>query len=166
MDSMQRWLGPQVIALDLDVHGKIALLEAAAKLLEPSCRSGAELIFRALHRREQAGSTGVGHGLAIPHGRIPGIEQPLTLFVRTRSPIRFDAPDAKPVTEFFVILVPAEGPPDTHLQLLRGVAESFSEPEFRATLVAAKDAAAVTAVFARWSGRPDASEVEVLQGLS
>jgi nitrogen PTS system EIIA component len=165
-DPVQPSLVPQVVALDLDVRGKIALLEAAAKLLEPSCRCGAEPIFRALHRREQAGSTGVGHGLAIPHGRIPGIEQPLTLFVRTRSPIRFGAPDGKPVPEFFVILVPAEGPPETHLQLLCGVAELFSQPAFRATLAGAANAAAVTAAFARWTGRPDNCEVEVLQGLS
>jgi nitrogen PTS system EIIA component len=166
MDPVQRWLGPQVVALDLDVRGMTALLEAAAKLLEPSCRSDAQAIFRALQRREQAASTGVGNGLAIPHGRIAGVEQPLTLFVRTRAPLRFGAPDGKPVAEFFVILVPAEGPPETHLQLLRGVAELFSQPAFRAALAAAADAAAVSAVFARWTGHADDCEVEVLQGLS
>jgi PTS system nitrogen regulatory IIA component len=166
MDPMQRWLGPQVLALDLDVHGKTELLDAAAKLLEPLCRIGTQPIFRALQRREQAASTGMGNGLAIPHARIPGIEQPLTLFVRTRAPIRFGAPDGKPVAEFLVILVPAEGPPETHLQLLRGVAELFSQPVFRAALAAAANAAAVSAVFARWTGLADDCELDVLQGLS
>jgi PTS system nitrogen regulatory IIA component len=166
MDPVQRWLGPQVLALDLDVHTKTELLDAAANLLAPCCHIGAQPIFRALQRREQAASTGVGNGLAIPHGRIPGIEQPLTLFARTRAPIRFGAPDGKPVAEFFVILVPADGPPEAHLQLLRGVAELFSQPAFRAALAAAANAAAVSDLFARWTGQADDCELEVLQGLS
>jgi len=62
-------LVPQAVALDLDVQGKIALLRAAAQMLGQSCRIDVEPIFRALHRREQAGSTGIGEGLAIPHAR-------------------------------------------------------------------------------------------------
>jgi PTS system nitrogen regulatory IIA component len=166
MDPVQRWLEPQVIALDLDVRGKIELLKVVARLLEPSGSGASEAIFRALHRREQAGSTSVGEGLAIPHGRIPGIAQPLTLFARTRSPLGFGAPDGKPVAEFFVILVPAEGPQEMHLQLLRGAAELFSQPVFRAALTAATNAPAVTDVFARWTCRSDDRDVEVLQGLS
>lgn len=166
MDPVQRWLEPQVIALDLDVRGKIDLLQVVARLLEPARGRESEAIFRALHRREQASSTAVGDGLAIPHGRIPGIAQPLTLFARTRVPLRFGAPDGKPVAEFFVILVPAEGPQEMHLQLLRGVAELFSQPVFRAALAAAASAAAVTDVFACWTRRSDDRDVEVLQGLS
>jgi nitrogen PTS system EIIA component len=155
MEPLQRCLWPQEIVLDMDVHGKVGLLDAVANVLKRSCRIEAEVIFRALQRRERAGSTGVGNGLAIPHARVPGIDQPLTLFARTKSPIRFGGPDGKPVSEFFVILVPAEGAPETHLQLLRAVVELFSEPAFRATLAAAGDAAAVTATFARWTGQSD-----------
>ncbi len=148
-------LVPQAVALDLDVQGKIALLRAAAQMLGQSCRIDVEPIFRALHRREQAGSTGIGKGLAIPHARVPGIDRPVTLFIRPRVPIRFDAPDGKPVSEFLVMLVPLGGVPEAQLQLLRAVAERFSEPVFRAALAAAADAAAVTAVFERWDGQPD-----------
>lgn len=87
--------------------------------------------------------------------RVPGIDRPVTLFIRPRVPIRFDAPDGKPVSEFLVMLVPLGGVPEAQLQLLRAVAERFSEPVFRAALAAAADAAAVTAVFERWDGQPD-----------
>jgi PTS system nitrogen regulatory IIA component len=126
----------------------------------------AEPIFRALQRRERAGSTAVGGGLAIPHGRIPGIEAPVTLFLRTRMPIRFGAPDGQPVSAFFVILVPADGAPEMHLRLLGAVAELFSRPAFRAALASAQNPAGVAAAFARWSAPSSDSELEVLHGLS
>ena len=158
-------LGPQAVALDLEVRGKIALLHAAAQMLKGFCRIEAEPIFRALHRREQAGSTAVGDGLAIPHARIPGIDRPLTMYLRTKVPLRFGAPDGKPVSEFFVMVVPAEGVPETQLGLLREVAELFSQPAFRAMLAAALSPAPVAAVFARWSDAQD-DEFEALQGIS
>jgi len=165
MDPHRRSLGLQAVAVGLDVQGKIALLHAAAEMLKRFGRIEAEPIFRALHRREQAGSTGLGNGFAIPHARVPGIDEAVTLFVRTRMPIRFGAPDAKPVSGFFVMLVPAEGAPETQLQLLRTVAELFSQPAFRATLAAAPDAAAITAAFKQWTDQHD-DEIEALPGLS
>jgi nitrogen PTS system EIIA component len=166
MDPVERSLCPQEIALDLDAHGKTELLHAIATQLKPSCRIEAEPIYRALYRREQAGSTGVGNGLAIPHARIPWIDKPVTLFARTKSPIRFGGPDGKPVSEFFVILVPAEGATETHLQLLRAAAEMFSDSAFRAMLAAAASASAVADVFAQWTGRPHDGDLETLQGIS
>jgi nitrogen PTS system EIIA component len=166
MDTVEDWLCPREIALDLDVHGKTELLAAVAKALKGSCRIEAAPIFRALCRREQAASTGVGNGLAIPHARISGIDEPMTMFARTRAPIRFGGPDGKPVSEFFVILVPAEGATETHLQLLRAVAELFSNPAFRAALATAKGASAVADAFARWTLRLDDGELEALQGIS
>jgi PTS system nitrogen regulatory IIA component len=166
MDPLQHWLCPQEIALDLDVPGKTEALRAVAARLKRMCRIETEPIFRALYRREQAGSTGVGNGLAFPHARIPGIDEPVTMFARTKSPIRFGAPDGKPVSEFFVILVPAEGATETHLQILGAVAELFSDPAFRAALSAAASASAVTDVFAQWSGRPHGGDLEALPGIS
>jgi len=166
MDPVEHWLCPREIALDLDVHGKTEVLAAVAKALKGSCRIEVEPIFRALCRREQAASTGVGNGLAIPHARVAGIDEPVTMFARTRSPIRFGGPDGKPVSEFFVILVPAEGATETHLQLLGAVAELFSDPKFRATLAAAPSASAVADAFARWTHRPDYGELDGLQGIS
>jgi PTS system nitrogen regulatory IIA component len=166
MDPLPSAPVPQTIALDLDIHDRNGLLAAAATRLQRACGIDAEPIFRALQRRERAGSTAIGGGLAIPHGRIPGIEAPLTLFMRTRAPLRFGAPDGQPVAEFFVILVPADGAPEMHLQLLRAVAELFSRRVFRAALTAAQSTEAVADTFARWSAPSSHSELELLQGLS
>ena len=107
-------------------------------------------ILRALMRREQAGSTALGHGVAIPHGRIGGLARPLTLFMRTRTSIPFGAPDGKPVSNWLVIMVPADGATDDHLQLLALVAGAFSDRDFRASLAAATSAAQVDGVFVDW----------------
>ena len=166
MDTAPHCLCPQQIALNLDAHGKTELLAAIAKALKAACRIEAEPILRALQRREQAASTAVGNRLAIPHARIPGIEAPVTMFARTLSPIRFGSPDGQPVSEFFVILVPAEGANEAHLELLRAVAELFSDAAFRATLAAATSASAIADAFARWTGRTDCGDLASLQGLS
>ncbi len=71
MDPVHRAVAPQTIALDLDIHDRNGLLEAAATLLQRSCRIDVEPILRALQRRERAGSTAVGGGLAIPMGVFP-----------------------------------------------------------------------------------------------
>ena len=63
----------------------------------------------------------------------------------------FDAPDGKPVSSLLVIMVPADGATDDHLQLLALVAQAFSDPSFRARLAAASDAAEVAAVFSQWA---------------
>jgi len=166
MEHVKQSLCPHDIALGLDVHGKTEMLRAVAALIKHSCTIEADPIFRALDRREQAGSTGVGNGLAIPHARIPGIDEPVTMFVRTNAPIPYGAPDGKPVSEFFVILVPAEGANETHLQLLRAVAELFSAPAFRARLAAATSAPAVVDAFASWTRGFDDGAFDPLQGLS
>lgn len=165
MDPVEHALCPREIVLDLDVRRKADLLEAIATVLACSCRMQAQPILRALCRREQAGSTAVGDGLAIPHARIPGIDAPVTMFARTRSPIPFGAPDGKPVAEFFIILVPAEGATEAHLRLLRAVAERFSDRIFRAKLGAAESTATAATVFACRSGAAD-DEPEALLGIS
>ena len=107
-------------------------------------------MFRALWRRELAGSTGVGNAFAIPHARITGISEPLTAYVRLKTPLDFAAPDRKRVSELFVILVPAEGAAEAHLQLLALVAEAFSDRAFRARLATASDPEDVRSTFLQW----------------
>jgi len=108
------------------------------------------LIFRALWRREQSGSTAVGHGFAIPHARIPGVREPIVLFVRPKLPIEFGAPDHQPVSALFVILVP-EHANEEHLQVLASVSEMLSSKRFRKRLDAATDLAAIQRVFGEWA---------------
>lgn len=120
-------LNPDRIALDRNVSSKKSLLEASARLLggAPDAAPGRE-IFQGLCQRERLGSTGLGHGVAIPHCRV---EQPSAsgALVRLKRPIDFDSPDAEPVDLFFALAVPStcsEG----HLKLLAGIAELFSDP--------------------------------------
>lgn len=155
MDTVTQWLCPQEIELDLDVRNRWEALRMVSALIERSRGLSAPPVFRALWRRETAASTGVGNGLAIPHARVPGIAEPVTVYVRTKAPVEFAAPDGKRVSDLFVILVPADGTNEKHLQLLALVAEAFSDRDFRARLAAASDPRGVRSAFAHWiSERP------------
>jgi nitrogen PTS system EIIA component len=109
-----------------------------------------ELVFRALWRREQSGSTAIGHGIAIPHARLPGLTDPVVLFARTKLPIPFRAPDRQPVSAFFVILVP-EHANEEHLRILATVSEMFSDETFRDRLETATEPAAIQRLFGQWA---------------
>ena len=141
------WLQPNVILLGVDVPDRRRALEAIAA--EAGRRHGLapEPIFRALWRREQAGSTGLGAGFAIPHACITGIAQPTTLFMRSQAGIAFDAPDRAPVSQLLAILAPVDGAKQDHLQLLALVAQLFSDRDFRQQLDAAPDAEAAASTF-------------------
>ena len=141
---------PLEVALAVDIRDKEQALASAAKLVNRSLALDPEPIERALSRREQAGSTALGYGIAIPHARIDGIDHPLTVFLRARYPIAFDAPDGKPVSDFLVILVPAAGSPEEHLQMLAKVAQIFADREFREELAAADEPGDIRATFTAW----------------
>jgi nitrogen PTS system EIIA component len=142
------WLQPRDILFDVDVRDRAHALELAAAAI---CRGAQGIdplpVSRALWRREQTGSTALGEGLAIPHARISGITQPVTLLMRTRRPISFDAPDGKPVSQLLVIVVPEEGAQEDHLQMLALVAQLFSDRDFRTRLDGAPDATSAADVF-------------------
>jgi PTS system nitrogen regulatory IIA component len=141
------WLQPQDILLDVDVRDRSHALEVAASTIGRAHGRDPAPIFRALWRREQVGSTGLGEGFAIPHARISGIVRPITLFMRTKLAIAFDAPDGKPVSQLLVIMVPVDGAKDDHLQLLALVVRLFSDRGFRTQLDSAPDAAAAAEAF-------------------
>ena len=140
---------PQEIVLDVDAEDGKTVLRTAAAYLARAHGLDALPVARALERREQAGSTALGYGLAIPHARVPGITQPLTLFLRTRRPIPFGAPDDKPTCGFFIIVVPANGNTDDHLQLLARLAGAFNDRDFRADLSLSTTAQQVDDAFRR-----------------
>ena len=150
MDTVTQWLCPQQIELDLDVSDRWEALRVVSAMIERSRRLSAAPVFRALLRREKAASTGVGNGLAIPHARVPGIAEPVTVYVRTKAPVEFAASDRKRVSDLFVILVPTDGANEKHLQLLALVAEVFSDSDFRARLAAASDPQDVRSAFSQW----------------
>jgi PTS system nitrogen regulatory IIA component len=91
----------------------------------------------------------LGQGIAIPHGRIKGLKEAIGGFLRLAAPVQFDAPDGKPVTLVFVLLVP-EAATEHHLQILSELAQIFSDRAFREQLAVAEDAAAIHNLFVNW----------------
>jgi len=152
MDTVAQWLCPQQIELNLDASSRWEALRAVSSVIERSQGLCAAPVFRALWRRETAASTAIGNGLAIPHARIPGIVEPVTVYVRMKAPLEFLAPDGKRVSDLFVILVPSEGSNGEHLQLLALVAEVFSDSRFRECLDGASDPQGVRSAFSNWIG--------------
>jgi PTS system nitrogen regulatory IIA component len=141
------WLQPQEILLDVNARDREHALEIAAAAIGKAHALDTMPIFRALCRREQAGSTALGDGFAIPHARISGIARPTTVFMRTAVALPFHAPDRKPVSHILVIMVPSDGANEDHLQLLALVARLFSDAVFRNQLHDAPDVAAATEAF-------------------
>ena len=137
------------VVVGLDAPTKARLFEAIGGLFERQQGLSRQLVTDSLATREKLGSTGLGQGIAIPHGRIKGLKDALAAFVRLANPIAFDAPDGKPVNHVFVLLVP-EHATEQHLQLLSELAQMFSDRRFRDQLGAADDAATLHALFIGW----------------
>ena len=141
------------VRLDLDVSTKAQLLEQVAALLATRHGLSKTLVLESLTVREQLGSTGVGHGVAIPHARMNQCAVPAAAFLRTKLAIPFDAPDARPVSVFLGLIVPNKAN-ERHLQLLATAAAMLSDRIFRDRLKTSTDPRMVRELLAAW---PDAS---------
>lgn len=146
MNLITQLLPESHILLDLESSSKKRVFEQAGQLFETSSGISHTLVFDSLFAREKLGSTGLGQGIAIPHGRIKGLKQATGAFIRLATPIPFDAPDGRPVSQLFVLLVPEQATED-HLQILSELATCFADRQFREKLALAPDAAAVRALF-------------------
>lgn len=137
------------VLLDTESASKKRVFERVGLLFENSQKLSRSQVFDSLFAREKLGSTGLGQGVAIPHGRIKGLRDAVAAFVKTETPIPFDAPDGLPVNLIFVLLVP-ERATDLHLQLLGELAQMFSNAAFRERLLSSNDPAAIHQMFADW----------------
>jgi nitrogen PTS system EIIA component len=137
------------VALDVDAASKSRLFDAVAQLFARDTTLAPATIVASLTAREKLGSTGLGQGIAIPHGRLKGLDEARGAFLRLATPIPFDSPDGKPVSQVFVLLVP-EHATDRHLQLLSELAQMFSERAFRERLAAARDRDEVHGLIRDW----------------
>src|SRR6202521_772950 len=126
MNPVGELLGVEDIRLDVDVPDKDRLLERIAALLSRRLGLAQAQVLDSLIAREQLGSTGLGHGVAIPHARMPQCEMATGVLVRTQAPVPFDAPDGKPVSIFLALVVPKQAT-QRHLQLLAAAAAMFSD---------------------------------------
>jgi len=134
---------------DLAASSKKRLFEQVGLLFENQHGISRGVVFESLFARERLGSTGLGQGVAIPHGRIKGLKDALGAFVRLSQPVAFDAPDGKPVSLVFALLVPDRAT-DVHLQILSELAQMFSDKAFREKLLAAPDAPELHQLITRW----------------
>lgn len=127
-------LTPNCIRLDADATSKKRVLESASQLLAQADESlSPRQVFDCLFAREKLGSTGLGHGVAIPHGRLAGLDKTIGVFLRLPKGVDFDAPDNEPVDLVFALLVPEEST-DEHLQVLADIAGYFNSKESRDAL--------------------------------
>ena len=150
MNLVSRLLPLNHVLLDLDVSSKKRLFEQIGLLIENSRQIPRSRVFDALFDREKLGSTGLGFGVAIPHGRIKTLKEPVCAFVRTSAPIAFESPDGQPVNLVFAMLVP-EHANETHLELLSELAQMFSDGALREALAATSDIQAAHRLITEWS---------------
>jgi PTS system nitrogen regulatory IIA component len=140
-------VSPNAIIPALKVNGKKqALQEIAAKAATLTGQSE-RAILEILLQREKLGSTGVGNGVAIPHGKLAKLGQVFGLFARLERPVDFEALDGQPVDLIFLLLAP-EGAGADHLKALARVARLLRDPEVARKLRNSHDADALYAVLA------------------
>jgi len=154
MSLVAKLLAPDHVLVDLAASSKKRLFEQAGLLFENHDGLARSIVYDSLFARERLGSTGLGQGVAIPHGRIKGLKEALGAFIRLAQPIAFDAPDAAPVSLVFVLLVP-EKATEKHLQILSELAQMFSDKALREAMAAAADAAVLHQLVTSW--QPDAT---------
>jgi PTS system nitrogen regulatory IIA component len=154
MSLVAKLLNASHVLVDLPVSSKKRLFEQAGLLFENQDGIARGVVFESLFARERLGSTGLGQGVAIPHGRIKGLKEAQGALLRLAQPVPFDAPDGQPVTLAFVLLVP-EKATEKHLQILSELAQMFSDRALREAMARAPDAAALLELVTTW--QPDAA---------
>lgn len=147
MNLIAKLLPTGNIVLDLEASSKKRVFEQAGLLFENNQGIARSVVYDALFAREKLGSTGLGQGIAIPHGRIKGLREATGALLRLSAPVPFESPDGKPVSMLFVLLVPEQAT-EQHLQILSELAQRFSDKAFRDALAGAADAEAARRLFA------------------
>jgi len=148
MNQITQLLHAENIVLDLDASSKKRVFEHVGVLFENNQGIARSTVFDSLFAREKLGSTGLGRGIAIPHGRIKGLKHASGAFLRLNTPVPFDSPDGKPVSLLFVLLVPEQAT-EQHLQILSELAERFSDNTCREALCKAESADTICQIFAK-----------------
>jgi PTS system nitrogen regulatory IIA component len=144
-------ISPDRVICDADVSSKKKVLEQLSDILASNSASAlaSQDVVDSLIARERLGSTGIGYGVAIPHGRVKNTDHAIAAFVQLHEGIDFDAADDQAVDLLFALLVPEESTSE-HLQLLAQLAEMFSDEEFRDKLRATKDREAIYNLLSSW----------------
>ena len=152
MNRLSQILPPSQVLVSVDATSKKRAFEEAGLLFENIHGLNRALITDSLFARERLGSTGLGHGVAVPHGRIKGsksLKSPLGAFVRLAEPIPFESPDGQPVNLLFFLLIP-DHVTQQHLEILSEIAEMFSDDAFRTALATDTDPKTVHERIINW----------------
>jgi PTS system nitrogen regulatory IIA component len=150
MNHISSLITPDTILLDLSFSSKQHLFEHAGNIFSQQHHLKSTDIFNSLSERERLGSTALGYGIAIPHGRIKGLNQAAGMLYRLQTPLEFDAPDAKPVTLCFLLLVPKEAD-EKHLQILGELAQLFGDEAMRSRMLSAQNPVELHALITAWA---------------
>jgi len=139
------------------ISSKKRLIESLGELLaEADPALSTETVFERLLERERLGSTGLGHGIALPHARVDKLVAPIGAFIQLREAVEFDAIDDLPVDLAFALLVP-QAADERHLQLLASLAEMFNDPALRKQLRGGASSGELFNALTRWAPSTDAS---------
>ncbi|HOV19427.1 PTS sugar transporter subunit IIA [Ottowia sp.] len=149
MNRLASILPASQVLVGVDVTSKKRAFEEAGLLFENLHGLSRALIADSLFARERLGSTGLGHGVAIPHGRIKGLKAPMAAVLQLRQAIGFDAPDEQPVGLLIFLLVP-EAATQKHLEILSEIAELLSDASLRERIKSAPTAEQLHALIADW----------------
>jgi nitrogen PTS system EIIA component len=163
LDADQQRLAPLLpashVLLGVRAANREALFDQLSHSFETLCGVSAGIVTAGLASREALGSTGLGRGLAVPHGHIEGIPRPEAMYVRLAEPIAFGAPDGVPVSDVVALLVP-QWADSAHLHLLAEVAQCFCDHQFREQLHRCTEPEAVCQLFSSRAALEHAAHVD------
>jgi PTS system nitrogen regulatory IIA component len=150
-------LAPEAVLPSLKAQGKKQLLQELSERIAPFCDAPERRILETLIERERLGSTGMGQGIAIPHGRLAGLKKITGMFARLETPIAYDAVDNQPVDLVFLLLAP-EGAGADHLKALARVSRLLRNQQTCEKLRAAKDSEVLYALLTEKSSGGTSSQ--------
>jgi PTS system nitrogen regulatory IIA component len=150
MNLIAPLLTPAQTLINQGFSSKKKLFEFTANLFEQEAGLKPSLVFNNLIERERLGSTALGSGIAIPHGRIKGLKEATGALIRLDPGIDFDAPDNLPVTLCFTLLVP-DTAHEKHLMILGELAQMFGDDAMRTRLLTCPDATSLYEAVCAWS---------------
>ena len=134
---ISEFLSPEAVIADLRARDKPEILrEMSAAFARAHPHLKEERLVEVLREREKLGSTGIGEGVAIPHGKLPGLSQLVAAFGVSRQGVDFEAIDGKPTHLFFALVAP-ENSAGVHLKALARISRLFKNPRFRAAILEA-----------------------------
>jgi PTS system nitrogen regulatory IIA component len=149
MNRLASILSIAQVLVHVDATSKKRAFEEAGLLFENLHGLSRALVTDSLFSRERLGSTGLGHGVAIPHGRIKGLKAPMAAVFQLANPIGFDAPDEQAVSLLIFLLVP-EAATQKHLEILSEIAEMLSDAPLREQMALSTDATELHGLIAAW----------------